>query len=193
MRGGLRIAVMAALVGACQRPPPPAPPPPPPPSVVVPDGCSANLSGDWVHAVDPSFHYRGADDGGTLTLEVTRVEVPDAGFHPRRFRDAGVADVDAGAVDAGPDEPDAGSTTPAVQLVLTRTAKGFVGETRVTVRHPQGRDCEAVFPAEVLDCRDGGLVIAATPAVVLDDACQPPAPAPTGPPPRQALRRPAEP
>lgn len=180
----------AGLVGACQRPPPPAPaPPPPPPSIVVPEGCLANLSGEWVHAADPTYRYFAVDDGGTLALEVTRVEPPDAGFHPRHFRDAGSAPVDAGAsADAGADSEDAGNPRPRVELVLARTAKGFVGETRLTVRHPQGRDCDAVFPAEVVDCRDGGLVISAAAAVTLDDACQPPAAAP-GPPPRHALRR----
>lgn len=179
----------AGLVGACQRPPPPAPAPSPPPSLVVPEGCLADLSGEWEHAVDRSWRYHALDDGGTLTLEVTRVELPDARFHPRHFRDAGPAPSDAGATDAGEAAEDAGVPSPRVQLVLERTRTGFVGQTRVTVRHPQGRDCEAVFPAEVLDCRDGGLLISATAAVTLDDACQPPAASPPGPAPRHALRR----
>jgi hypothetical protein len=213
-----------AVVG-CQRPPPPAPTPPPPaPSVVVPDGCLVDLSGDWVHATDPTYRYLATDDGGTLSLTVVRVEPPDAGFHPRKFRDAGVpvaapgkkgrADAgvarDAGTtVDAGspPDggcgtdggapceleSSDAGAPGPAVQLVLTRTGKGFVGATRLTVQHPSGRDCEADFPAEVVDCRDGGLVISATPSVSLGDGCQPPEREASGAPVRHVLRRPGSP
>jgi hypothetical protein len=155
----------------------------------VPEGCLANLSGEWVHAADPTYRYLAHDDGGTLTLEVRRVEPPDAGFHPRRFRDAGLPRSDAGSSrEAVADAVDEGVGRPRIAVVLTRTAKGFVGETRLAVRHPLGRDCEAVFPAEVLDCRNGALVISAAAAVTLDAACQPPA-APTGPALRNTLRR----
>jgi hypothetical protein len=82
------------LVVACARPTPVAPPaPPPPPNVPV--GCLADLSGSWVHATDPSYRYEATDDGGTLTLVVSRFIVVDAGFRPRLFR------VDAGSPDAG--------------------------------------------------------------------------------------------
>lgn len=184
------ILLASGLVSACQRPPPPAPAAPPaPPSIVVPEGCLANLSGEWVHAADPTYRYLAHDDGSTLTLEVRRVEPPDAGFHPRRFRDAGLPRGDAGSTrDAGADAVDAGVGRPRIAVVLTRTAKGFVGETRLAVRHPTGRECDAVFPAEVLDCRDGGLVISAAAAVTLDDDCQSPA-GPTGPALRNTLRR----
>jgi len=205
--------VPVLAVGACQRPPPPAPPPAPArPTVVVPDGCLADLSGDWVHVMDPSFRYRATDDGGTVDFVVTRVELPDARFHPRKFRDAGVASpvgradagaplrrdagvpTDAGGADAGPATPaddDAGVPAPSLHLVLSRTAQGFVGETRLTVQHPSGRDCEAVFHAEVVDCRDGGVVIEATPSISLGDACQAPESGAAAPPVRHALRRPA--
>jgi hypothetical protein len=229
MRAWWMVAVLAGV--SCQRPPPPAPTPaPPPPSVVVPEGCLANLSGAWEHATDPTYRYLATDDGGTLGLTVTRVEPPDARFHPRKFRDAGVpfaaatkgrsggrdagATPDAGrAPDAGatpdagrapdggadagatlePELVDGGAPGPAVHLVLTRTAQGFVGQTRLTVQHPSGRDCEAVFPAEVVDCRDGGLVISATPSVSLGDGCQPPEAEASGAPVRHVLRRPASP
>jgi hypothetical protein len=101
--------------------------------VLVPPGCLADLSGPWVHADDPTWRYDGVDDGGTLTLLVTRTEaLVDAGFRPRRFRaeqdaglDAGLSHrADAGAPaprDAGPDAglssvrdggPDAGALEP---------------------------------------------------------------------------------
>lgn len=34
----------------------------------VPSGCLADQSGDYVHAGNPAYRYRGADDGGTLVL-----------------------------------------------------------------------------------------------------------------------------
>lgn len=180
--------VLLVAVAGCQRPPPPWPPaPPPPPAVAVPDGCLEDLSGDWVHADDPSFRYRGDDDGGTLVLTVTRVEARGARFTPRRFRDAGVEASDAGEPQAA--APDTDPPRVPVQVVLTRTAHGFSGQTRVTVQHPVAGPCTATFPAEVVACGDGGLVLSATPAVALGDACQPAAQAP-GPPARQALRRP---
>ncbi|MEW5742938.1 MAG: hypothetical protein AB1938_28745 [Myxococcota bacterium] len=184
-----RWVVLGLAVCGCQRaalPPPPAPPPPP--AVAVPEGCLADLSGDWVHEEDDSFRYRGEDDGGVLTLTVTRVEAPGTRFRPRRFRDAGL-EVRGAAFDAGPAEevPDAGLT--AVVLTLARTPHGFVGETRLHLRHPGGRACEAVFPAEVADCRDGGLTLSAVPAVTFGADCQtPPGPAPS--PHRHTLRRP---
>ncbi|GMU60842.1 MAG: hypothetical protein AMXMBFR34_26050 [Myxococcaceae bacterium] len=185
----VRWVLLGLAVVGCQRPPLPAPPPPAP-AVMVPEGCLADLSGAWVHSVDPSFRYQGVDDGGTLTLTVVRVEPPGAHFRPRRFRDAGTSPSDGGSFDAGPaDEvPDAGQS--AVHLVLDRTAHGFVGQTRLSVHHPQGKDCDAVFPAEVVDCRDGGLVIAATAQVSFAGDCRLPPQIPSGPPPRHALRRP---
>lgn len=180
--------VLLVAVAGCQRPPPPSPPAPPPaPAVAVPEGCLADLSGDWVHAGDPSFQYRGDDDGGTLVLTVTRVDAPQARFTPRRFRDAGLDAPDGGAPGAA--ALDAGPARVPVQLVLTRTANGFRGQTRVTVQHPVAGSCTAAFPAEVVGCRDGGLVLSAAPSVALGDACQAAAQAPA-PPVRQALRRP---
>ncbi len=180
-------------------PPPPEPPPPPP--IVVPDGCLALQDGAWVHASDPSFRYAALDDGGTLTLAIERLQGPDAGFVPRRFRDAGVegdapppkarktpdagvlrldggADggADAGAPDAGaPLEADDAGVEALVHLTLARTPAGFVGHVTTTFRHPAGRTCEVRFPTTVLACADGGLTLETDTAAAVGDACQPPA------------------
>ncbi len=99
------------LLCACARPERSPTPPTPPPPVNVPAGCLGDLSGTWLHDEDPSWRYDAVDDGGTVTLVVSRVDLPvDAGFRPRRFRDAGVGDagLDAGRGDAG--VADAGRT-----------------------------------------------------------------------------------
>jgi hypothetical protein len=170
--------IAAGLLGACHRPPAPPPAPPPPPAVSIPAGCAADLSGRWEHAVAPGFRYRAIDDGGTVTLTVERVEVPDAGFRPRRLRDAGAPGPEPLAADAGQALIDAGAPPPRVELVLTRSPAGFSGQARLTVRHPEGRECTAAFPAEVVACGDGGLVISAAVDVSLDPGCQPVAPGP---------------
>jgi hypothetical protein len=180
------MAVCVGLAG-CVRTTPQPPPPPPPPAIVVPEGCTALLSGPWVHGTDPSFRYLGEDDGGTLTLTVFRDLVVDAGFTPRRFRpapdaggalDAGAtagagsgldAGGEAGALDAGPGSP------PSVRLELTRTANGFTGLALAPLQHPSGRVCEGRFPTRVLSCADGGLLLETQGATALGDTCQAPA------------------
>ncbi len=145
--------------------------PPPARKVVIPNGCLENFAGPWVHATDPGYRYQGEDDGGTLTLIVSHVATPDAGFSPRRFRavDAGVDAVDAGVIDAGP---------PAVsgaRVELERTERGFGGQTIAKLTHPTGRTCEGRFPTTVLNCADGGLLLETQSATALGDACQAPA------------------
>ncbi len=137
--------------------------------VVVPPGCLEDFAGPWVHATDPGYRYQGQDDGGTLTLIVSHVVTPDAGFSPRRFRavDAGV--VDAGVIDAGSVEASG------ARVELQRTAKGFVGQTIAPLTHPTGRTCEGHFPTTVLSCADGGLLLETQSATALGDACQAPA------------------
>lgn len=186
------VVIVGAGIVSCVTtvvPPPPEPAPPPPP-IVVPEGCLELLGGPWVHATEPSFRYLADDDGGTLTLAVERLVMPDAGFSPRRFRvDAGVTDAgappDAGA-SAPPDgggrqdggwlfaEPD-GGFTPTVLVTLARTPAGFVGHALTTTRHPTGRLCEVRFPTKVLACGDGGLTLETDTAAAIGDACQPPA------------------
>ncbi len=140
----------------------------------MPDGCLDSLAGPWVHALDPSYRYQAEDDGGTLTLLVTRQFIADAGFSPRRFRHDGGAPEDAGRsepVDAGPEPVRA----PDIRVELQRTAGGFVGSTLATVTHPSGRSCEARFPTSILSCADGGLLLETSAGTALGDACQAPA------------------
>jgi hypothetical protein len=170
-----RFAPFLLALAACVRTTPQPPPQPAviPPAFVVPEGCLAPLGGSWVHATDRSYRYEAEDDGGTLTLFVTHVQVIDAGFSPRRFRltDAGLD----GAVDAGPEVVDAGlPSSPWVRVELRRTASGFSGATLAPLAHPSGRVCEARFPTTVLSC-DGGLLLETQSATALGDACQAPA------------------
>lgn len=161
-------------VTACVRTTPQPSPelPPPAPRVVVPEGCLEGFAGPWVHATDPGYRYQGEDDGGTLTLIVSHVARPDAGFSPRRFRavDAGVeAQADAGVTDAGL------LAAPGARVELRRTERGFVGETIAPLTHPTGRTCEGHFPTTVVNCADGGLLLETQSATALGDACQTPA------------------
>ncbi|MDP1826414.1 MAG: hypothetical protein Q8L48_24310 [Archangium sp.] len=161
------------IIAACVRTtpqPPPEPSPPPAPVFLVPPGCLAPLSGTWVHATNPAYRYEADDDGGTVTLVVSRQYVVDAGFSPRRFRQ-----VDGG-VDAGI-EVDAGQQAAAspVRVELQRTGNGFSGATLAPLIHPSGRVCEGRFPTTVLSCADGGLLLETQSATALGDACQAPA------------------
>ena len=172
-----RSVPLTFLLVACIRTtpqPPPEPPPPPRPLVMVPPGCLESLAGTWSHATDQAFRYEAQDDGGTLTLLVTHLQVLDAGFSPRRFRpvDAGLDDAgagDAGLVDAGQE------AAPSVRVELQRTPNGFVGATIGPLVHPSGRTCEGRFPTTVINCADGGLLIETWSATALGDACQAPA------------------
>jgi hypothetical protein len=241
----------------------------------VPAGCLENLSGAWLHDEDPSWRYDALDDGGTVTLVVTRLELPiDAGFRPRRFRDAGTSDAgldagrpdsglpDAGRADAGRDagtsehvldggwldagrdagtseraldggwldagrdagtseraldggwpdaggdggsraasadasvsadaavSVDAGNAPTSLQVRLTRTPAGFLGETTTTLQHPLGRVCEVRFKTEVLACTDGGLLLRTESATALGDSCEAPAKAQPVPMAEHHLHRP---
>jgi len=134
-----------------------------------------------MHAADPSYRYRGVDDGGTLVLTAFRVFAEDAGFVPRHFLrvDGGVVVViDAGAPaggDAGADGVDAvDGGTPSATVVVTRTPKGFVGETAAEVLLPTGRPCKVRYPTTVMACADGGLLVRSRSALAVGDACQPP-------------------
>lgn len=73
MRAFLLSCVLASALVACVRSVPPAPAPAAPPAaIVIPAGCSRELSGAWVHAEEPEYRYLGEDDGGTLTLLAVR-------------------------------------------------------------------------------------------------------------------------
>jgi len=162
--------VLFLVVSACLQPPP-LPPAPLPPR--VPQGCLGALAGRWVLSGDATWTYDATDDGGTLEL-VARRAAPslDAGFRPRRFR------LDAGTEPPRPPE-DGGATASAsvgdvilARIIAERTPEGFVGATRAPARDAQGRDCQASFRTEILECGDAGLLLKTEPSVELDERCQ---------------------
>lgn len=172
-----RFSSFLLLLAACVRttPQPTAQPLPPRPVFVVPPGCLEPLSGSWVHATDPGYRYEAEDDGGTLTLVVSRHRVVDAGFSPRRFRvDAGPS-LDAGAEELAPDAGPGPEALPSARIELERSAHGFAGATIAPLTHPSGRACEGRFATTVLSCADGGLLLQTQSATALGDACQAPA------------------
>jgi hypothetical protein len=138
--GGLA-AVLMACPARIPSPPDPAAPPP----VRVPPGCEANQAGEYHHAENPAFRYLGEDDGGTLTLVVTRA---------RRGLE--------GAADAG-----------TVSIVLHRTSEGFVGQTRATTFTPMGESCPVRFPTEAVACDDEALTLRAVATTAVDEDCRP--------------------
>lgn len=158
------------VLSACLQPPP-LPPAPLPPR--VPEGCLAGQAGHWVLSGDPTWTYEATDDGGTLELVARRTLAPlDAGFRPRRFR------LDAGTEPPRPPE-DGGAAASAsksdgilARIIAERTPEGFLGATRAPARDAQGRDCEASFRTEILECGDAGLLLKTEPSVELDERCQ---------------------
>ncbi len=171
------LALVTCALSACPRPlpgPDPLPPPPPPP-VVVPEGCLDDLSGHWRHD-EPSWQYDAVDDGGTLTMTVTRFFTPDAGPSWRKFgrpRDGGPL-TDAGPPSDAGTPLDVGPRTVAT-VTLNRTPRGFVGEANATVTHPVGRACPGRWKTEITSCRDGGLWLRSESEVALGEGCEPPA------------------
>jgi hypothetical protein len=139
----IQLVVACALVLGCAAPSTPRPPetltPP------VPPGCLADLGGPWVLVTDPSWSYRGTDDGGTLILAVER-HWPDGGTPP------------------GPSS---------AQVVLRRSASGFAGETRAPRMGSAGPACEASIPVEVTSCADGGLILRTVDRLRVDGRCAP--------------------
>jgi hypothetical protein len=128
-------------------------------AVSVPRGCEGPLAGDYVHAqTNKGFHYHGVDDGGTLTLTVLR-EGPDAG---------------------APLEADPGNT----RIVLTRSARGFLGATYATqlpessAGDPARKPCAVQLPAELIACDDAGVTLRAQDKVWLGPGCEAPAVSP---------------
>jgi hypothetical protein len=129
----------------------PAPPPPPVRTVQVPPGCERNLAGPYHHADNPAFRYLGEDDGGTLTLAVTRVRAEQE------------APADAGT---------------GVSIRLERTAEGFVGATEAVAFTPGGTECPVRFATQAVRCDDQGLTLRSVVSTALDEECHP---APSGP------------
>lgn len=155
----LTVGGLATTLTACPARPPALPPPPPPPSVHVPPGCEQDQSGLYHHAENAAFRYRGEEDGGTLTLAVTRIWPESA------------------------TPSDAGS---AVTIVLERTPEGFVGETRATTYTPAGVECPVRFTTQAIACEPGGLTLRSVTSAALDENC---APAPQGPSPEWKEQR----
>jgi hypothetical protein len=160
--------VLFLVVSACLQPPPL---PPAPLAPRVPEGCLGGLAGRWVLSGDPTWTYDATDDGGTLELVARRAAASlDAGFRPRRFRR------DAGAEAPGPLEDGGPTSSPGdraiARIVAERTPVGFVGATRAPARDALGRDCEASFRTEVLECGDAGLLLKTEPSIELDERCQ---------------------
>lgn len=149
--GGLATALLAC--------PARTPSLPPAPSIHVPPGCEKNLAGEYHHAENPAFRYLGEDDGGTLTLAVTRAR-------------------------EGAEGPSDGGTT--VSIVLNRTPDGFVGETRATTFTPAGTACPVRFPTQATACDDEGLTLRSMATTAIDENCHP---APSGPQPKWKEQR----
>lgn len=134
----LVIGALALTWTACPRPVP-TPPPPSAPEVQIPPGCERNLSGTYAYVERPDWQYVGADDGGTLVLELQRA-------------------------DAGPSD---------VEIVLSRTPKGFVGGIEHTAFPAPGVKCPVVFDTEVTSCSDGGLTLSSVESLAVDETCHP--------------------
>lgn len=125
--------------------------PPTPPSgkfdqfvVHVPPGCGANLTGEYIHQIDPSYRYLGADDGGTFVLRVLRT-----------FDDAGTAS----SADTG------------TAILLFRRPEGFFGAVHAKGFLPSG-SCDVKFPTEIVACDDVGIVITSVSKASIDDRCE---------------------
>jgi hypothetical protein len=111
----------------------------------VPAGCLHDLSGTYVHALNPSYNYLGTDDGGTLLLAVERTH----------------GDAGASGQDSNP-----------ISIVLSRTPQGFLGETRAMVFVTSGRVCSVEFPTELVGCDEGGLVLKSAMSRNVDESCR---------------------
>ena len=144
----LTVACQIAWLGCIRKPPaaPASPQPPPEPLIQVPPGCLADLSGTYVHGQNPSYRYLASDDGGTLFIAVERSR-----------SDGGVTRTEANPV----------------SVSLSRTAKGFVGETQAVLFVATGRACPVDFPTEIIACDDAGLLLKSAISSAVDESCQP--------------------
>ena len=128
--------------------------PPGPPPVQVPEGCLRDQSGEYLHAQNIAYRYRGRDDGGTLVL-VLEEGPPDGGTRP--------------ALAAAP------------RVVLERTPHGFVGRTEAKAFAGAGQSCAVSFPTEVVACATDALTLRAAMSAQVNELCQAPPPAPGAP------------
>jgi len=125
------------------------------PSVQVPAGCLADQTGEYLHADNPAYRYRGRDDGGTLVLVLEEGPAADGGSRP--------------ALAAAP------------RVVLERTSHGFVGRTEARAFAGAGQSCSVSFPTEVVACAQDALTLRAAMSAQVNELCQAPAPAPSAP------------
>ena len=121
----------------------------------IPDGCHADLSGEYRHAVDAAFRYQARDDGTTLLLHVQR---PQAAQAP----DAAAAAADGGT----------GAAAAATTVTLTRTPKGFVGAATGVGLLRAAQRCEVQFPTEVVRCDRDVLVVRSACCATVSETCQ---------------------
>lgn len=122
------------------------------PPVQVPEGCLRDQSGEYLHAQNPTYRYRGQDDGGTLVLVLEEGPRGDGGTRP--------------AQGAAP------------RVVLDRTPRGFIGRTEARAFAGSGQSCAVSFPTEVVACGSDALTIRAAATAQVNELCQAPAPAP---------------
>lgn len=124
------------------------------PGVQVPEGCLQDQSGEYVHADNAAYRYRGQDDGGTLVLVLEEDRRADGGARP--------------------------ATAAAPRVVLERTANGFLGRTEARAFTGNGQGCAVSFPTQVVACPREGLTLRTAASAAVNELCQAPAVAPGG-------------
>jgi hypothetical protein len=117
-----------------------------PPKPIVPPGCEANFSGEYVHQDNSSYHYRAKDDGNLLTL------------HPYRLADDGTVS------EISPKSQD-------MVIELRRQPEGFVGVFKMTEEIDGGVKCQAQFSAKVTACNATHLTLQIEQTYAMDQAC----------------------
>src|SRR5688572_3610711 len=113
MRANASAALIALTIGACAPRSPVGADGLEGQAPKIPPGCEANLSGDYVHAENPTFRYRGQDDGTTFKLVPQSAQTADAGSE----------------------------TADPTRVVLTRTPEGFIGKTQAQALAASGARC----------------------------------------------------
>jgi hypothetical protein len=108
------------------------------------DPCALNLSGTYQHATDPTWQYRGFDDGAGLTIWMSR------------NLDGGVATQDAGSI----------------FVSLKRSDAGFLGEVHALGGLQNGTTCPVTFPVRVLHCSDAGIKLSAASETFINESCE---------------------
>lgn len=116
----------------------------------LPPGCRQDLSGEWEHQDDPSYRYRGTDDGTIVTL------LP--------YRDSpALEDADAGRSDGGEG---------GMSIELRRSQDGFKGRFRMIEQVSGGRRCPASFDAQLVACEPDKLTLRIEQSYAIDRDCK---------------------